>query len=51
MPPTSIGTNTAEIAQLVLDALTGTLDDGAPYPIPTTNSMPSQETTPLRPVG
>jgi phospholipase C len=50
LPPTSIGTNTAEIAQLVLDALTGTLDDGPPYPIPATNSMPSQATSPPRPV-
>src|ERR1700761_3592142 len=30
-------------------ALAGTLDVGIPYPLPTTNSMPAQETTPNRP--
>ena len=30
-------------------ALAGTLDVGIPYPLPTTNSMPAQETTPARP--
>ena len=36
-------------AEAVLNALTGTLDVGIPYPLPTSNSMPSQETTPSRP--
>jgi hypothetical protein len=35
--------------EAVLNALAGTLDVGIPYPLPTTNSMPSQETTPNRP--
>jgi phospholipase C len=35
--------------QAVLNALAGTLDVGIPYPIPASNSMPSQETTPNRP--
>jgi hypothetical protein len=30
-------------------ALAGTLDAGIPYPLPTSNSMPSQETAPARP--
>jgi phospholipase C len=33
----------------VLNALTGTLDVGLPYPLPASNSMPAQETTPARP--
>jgi hypothetical protein len=33
----------------VLNALAGTLDVGIPYPLPKTNSMPKQETTPNRP--
>jgi phospholipase C len=33
----------------VLNALTGTLDVGIDYPLPTSNSMPVQETTPARP--
>ena len=35
--------------EAVLNALAGTLDVGIPYPLPTSNSMPSQETTPARP--
>jgi phospholipase C len=35
--------------QVVLNALTGTFDDGVPYPPPTSNSMPTQETSPARP--
>ncbi|HLI00681.1 MAG TPA: alkaline phosphatase family protein [Acidimicrobiales bacterium] len=50
LPPTAIGGNTAAVAQQVLDALTGTLDDEPPYPIPDRNSMPAQETSPPRPV-
>jgi phospholipase C len=33
----------------VLNALAGSLDVGIPYPLPTSNSMPSQETSPARP--
>ena len=48
LPPTSLGqTSTAE--QAVLNSLAGTLDLGIDYPLPTANSMPSQETSPKRP--
>ena len=48
LPPTSLGpTSLAE--QAVLNSLAGTLDLGIDYPLPTTNSMPSQETSPKRP--
>jgi phospholipase C len=33
----------------VLNALAGTLDVGIAYPPPASNSMPAQETTPVRP--
>jgi phospholipase C len=33
----------------VLNALAGTLDVGIPYPLPDSNSMPSQASTPARP--
>jgi phospholipase C len=49
LPATSIGTNTAQIAEEVLQALAGTEDVGIPYPLPTSNSMPEQATTPARP--
>ena len=48
LPATSLG-DTTVAEQAVLNALAGTLDVGIPYPLPTTNSMPSQETTPNRP--
>jgi phospholipase C len=48
LPATSLG-ETSVAEQAVLNALAGTLDVGIPYPLPTTNSMPSQETTPNRP--
>jgi phospholipase C len=35
--------------EAVLNALAGSLDVGIPYPLPTSNSMPSQATTPARP--
>jgi hypothetical protein len=35
--------------QAVLNALAGTLDFGIPYPLPSRNAMPAQETTPARP--
>jgi len=49
LPSTSIASDTTVIEEAVLNALTGTLDVGIPYPLPTSNSMPSQETTPSRP--
>ena len=33
----------------MLNALAGTLDVGIAYPLPTSNVMPAQETTPARP--
>jgi phospholipase C len=35
--------------QVILNALVGTFDKGVPYPPPTENVMPVQETSPLRP--
>jgi phospholipase C len=49
LPSTSIGSNVTVVEEAVLNALAGTLDVGIPYPLPTSNSMPSQETTPARP--
>jgi phospholipase C len=49
LPATSIASDTTVIEEAVLNALTGTLDVGIPYPLPTSNSMPAQETTPARP--
>ena len=48
LPATSLG-DTTVAEEAVLNALAGTFDVGIPYPLPTTNSMPSQETTPNRP--
>jgi len=48
LPATSLG-QTALAEQAVLDALAGTLRVGISYPLPETNSMPSQETSPKRP--
>jgi phospholipase C len=48
LPATSLG-DTSVAEQAVLNALAGTLDVGIPYPLPTSNSMPAQETTPARP--
>ena len=48
LPPTSLGpTSLAE--QAVLNSLADTLDLGINYPLPTSNAMPSQETSPKRP--
>ena len=48
LPATSLGElSTAE--QAVLDSLAGTLKFGIDYPLPTSNSMPSQEAGPPRP--
>ena len=49
LPSTSIGSNLTVVEEAVLNALTGTLDVGLPYPLPASNSMPAQETTPVRP--
>jgi phospholipase C len=35
--------------EVVVNALSGTFDDGVPYPPPTANVMPAQEATPARP--
>jgi phospholipase C len=48
LPAVSIG-DTSVAEQAVLNALAGTLDVGIPYPLPTSNSMPAQETAPDRP--
>jgi phospholipase C len=48
LPQTSLG-DTKVAEQAVLNALTGTLDVGIPYPLPASNSMPRQETRPKRP--
>jgi phospholipase C len=48
LPATSLA-DTVVAEQAVLNALAGTLDVGIPYPLPSSNSMPSQETTPRRP--
>ncbi len=48
LPATSLAqTDVAE--QAVLNALAGTADIGIPYPLPTVNTMPTQETLPSRP--
>jgi phospholipase C len=49
LPATSLG-DTSVAEQAVLNALAGTLDVGIPYPLPTSNTMPAQETTPTRPI-
>jgi phospholipase C len=48
LPATSLG-DTTIAEEAVLNALAGSLDVGIPYPLPTSNSMPSQETEPVRP--
>jgi phospholipase C len=48
LPVVTLGDTTAA-EQAVLNALAGTLDVGIPYPLPTGNSMPVQESTPSRP--
>ncbi len=49
LPSTSIGSNLTVVEEAVLNALTGTLDVGIDYPLPASNAMPKQETTPARP--
>ena len=48
LPPTTIAADVSDAEQAVLNALAGTLGRGIPYPQPTVNSMPVQETSPLR---
>ena len=48
LPPTSLTGDTSTVEQAVINALAGTVDVGVPYPPPTANSMPVQETTPVR---
>jgi phospholipase C len=47
LPATSLG-DTAVAEQAVINALAGTEDLGFPYPLPTSNAMPVQETKPRR---
>ena len=47
LPATSLG-ETSVAEQAVINALAGTEDVGIPYPPPTVNSMPAQETSPAR---
>jgi phospholipase C len=47
LPSTSLG-DTTVAEQAVINALAGTEDVGVPYPLPSRNSMPVQETTPRR---
>jgi phospholipase C len=49
LPQTTLTGDTSVVEQAVLNALLGTLDVGIDYTLPTSNSMPSQETTPARP--
>jgi phospholipase C len=48
LPATSLG-DTTVAEEAVLNALAGSLDVGIPYPLPSANSMPSQDTSPARP--
>ena len=48
LPATSLG-DTKVAEQAVLNALAGTEDVGIPYPLPSSNSMPAQESGPARP--
>jgi phospholipase C len=49
LPSTSIGSDLTVVEEAVLNALAGTADVGIDYPLPTSNVMPTQETTPARP--
>ncbi len=48
LPQTSLGAAVSVVEQAVLNALAGSLDRGIPYPLPAVNSMPVQETVPVR---
>jgi phospholipase C len=47
LPATSLG-DTSVAEQAVINALAGTEDEGVPYPPPTANAMPRQESGPRR---
>jgi phospholipase C len=49
LPSTSIGAAVSAAEQAVLNALAGTVARGIPYPLPTVNGMPVQESSPVRP--
>jgi phospholipase C len=49
LPATTLTGNATVIEEAVLNALTGSLDVGIDYPLPTANVMPAQETAPVRP--
>ena len=49
LPATSIAADVSVAEQSVLNALAGTVARGIPYPLPSVNSMPVQETLPVRP--
>jgi len=48
LPDTSIAEDVSVAEQAVLNSLGGSVDRGEPYPLPTVNSMPVQETAPAR---
>jgi phospholipase C len=48
LPSVSLG-DTSVAEQAVLNALAGSEDVGIPYPLPTSNDMPTQESAPNRP--
>jgi phospholipase C len=48
LPDTSLFVPTVD-EQVVINSLAGTGDEGVPYPPPTQNVMPTQETSPARP--
>ena len=48
LPVTSIAADVSTAEQAVMNALAGTVDRGKPYPLPTQNSMPVQESMPAR---
>jgi phospholipase C len=49
LPETSIAENVSVAEQAVRNALAGTFRRGEPYPVPTVNKMPVQESKPPRP--
>jgi phospholipase C len=49
LPATTLVGNTTVVEEAVLNALAGTEDVGIDYPLPTSNALPSQETSPARP--
>jgi phospholipase C len=49
LPATSLTGDTTVVEEAVLNALLGTADVGIDYPLPGSNSMPSQEAAPPRP--